>query len=190
MTTKICNTCKKEFPIENFGINRKPSKESNNFHSANVPHYKGDCKPCLAKKAKKWRTNNKGYIPSGKITKYSKEERLIVSAIRDRITTARSNNKRYPNRIFDLDADYLYELLKKQDFKCALTGVKLLIEKNNPLGLSIDKIIPNKGYIHSNIQWVCWAANRAKGDLTMEDFLGLCRSVLRRCNDYPKREYT
>ncbi|RLD70194.1 MAG: hypothetical protein DRI98_08575 [Bacteroidetes bacterium] len=55
---------------------------------------------------------------------------------------------------------------------------------------SIDRIDSNKGYVSDNVQWTCWAVNRAKGDLTNDDFIKLCRAVVERCNDYPEREYS
>jgi len=182
MKTKKCNTCKKELPIDNFGFTKK-RKNSDNFHRSLLEKRKGDCKPCLAIKAKKWRTKNPNYRGSGKNTKYPKSERRLISAIRDRVSNAKQNNRRTGNP-FTINADYMYKLLRRQNNKCKLSGLDLIIEKNTPYTLSIDKIIPKLGYVKGNVQWVCWMANRAKGDLTDEQLLLLCKSILRTCNDY------
>ena len=184
---KVCVDCKKEKPIEEFGLSRASGK--NNFHASDIPQYKNKCKPCLAEYARQWRKKNPGYISSGKVKAYPKEERLLLSAISNRITGARQNNKRnnYP---FNIDKEYMYSLYQQQKGQCAISGITLQIGKNSPLGLSIDKISPKKGYTKGNVQWLLWAVNRAKGDLDTEEFLDLCRLISRRCNDYPEREYT
>ena len=194
MKTKQCNRCKKMKPLSEFGTSGK-RKKSVNFHNNEITKYKGDCHECLAAIQKEWRNRNPNYWKktkspgySGKISKYSIEERPILSAIRNRISLAKRNSKRNPEREFNIDADYMYEVWKKQEGMCALTGCKLLIKKGSQLALSMDKIIPKLGYVRGNMQWTCWAANRAKGDMSMNDFVGMCKSVLRTCRDYPERE--
>ncbi len=187
MTTKICNTCKKKKDVSLFGINRKAN--SNNFHAGAIDQYKGDCKLCLAEKSKAYRAEHpdlwKKYKENqGKITKYPKENRLLLSAIRMRITDAKVRDKK-KGRVALINVDSMYQLFVKQNGNCALTGVPLAIAKNTPLTLSIDKIKPELGYLNDNVQWVCWAVNRAKGDLTTIDFIDMCKRVTEKCRDYP-----
>ncbi len=191
MPTKQCNTCNKFKPLNEFGINRKKDNSSN-FHSGIVNIYAGDCKVCLAIKQKIWRDAHPNYwkkvnnkVHTGKITKYPKEDRYLLSAIRDRISNARQNSKRNPERDFNIDAEYMYQMWKNQNGLCALSNQILLLKKNTPYTLSIDKIYPNKGYIKGNVQWVIWAANRAKGDLTIQELLLLCNNIIEKCRDYP-----
>ena len=191
MCTKVCNTCKETKPLTEFGINRK--SDSNNFHASMIPQYKGDCKVCLAKKAKAYRDAHpdlwKKYSDSkGKIKSYPKEERLLLSAIRDRISQARANSKRNPERDFNIDAEYMYQLWKDQSGLCTLSNRELLIAKNTPNTLSIDKIVPSLGYTKGNVQWVTWSVNRAKGDLDTEELVQLCKDVIEKCRDYPEKE--
>ena len=66
--------------------------------------------------------------------------------------------------------------LIEQNYRCALTGALLTPENATP-----DHIVPvTKGGSHSieNIQIVTEEANRAKGELTMEEFRSLCARVL------------
>ena len=126
----------------------------------------------------------------GKFSKYSIEDKYLISAIRTRITEAKSNNKRYPNRPFNIDADYMYNIWKLQNGKCYLTGVPLSLDKQQPNSLSIDKIYPELGYTKGNVRWASWAANRAKGDLTFEVFHSMCQRILEKCNDYRKEDGT
>lgn len=62
---------------------------------------------------------------------------------------------------------------------CALTGEKINLEDSKTYQL--DHIIPcSKGGDNNldNCQLVCREANQAKGDLTMEEFIELCRKVV------------
>lgn len=72
-------------------------------------------------------------------------------------------------------------LLERQEFKCALTGRKL-----TPEDCSLDHIVPvSQGGNHTldNVQLVCVEANMAKGTLSMQRFISLCRDVLRHQGD-------
>jgi 5-methylcytosine-specific restriction endonuclease McrA len=69
-------------------------------------------------------------------------------------------------------------LLDQQEFKCRLTGRLLTPETS-----SADHIIPiAKGGLNviDNIQIVCWEANRAKGTMSNEAFIALCKDVAAR----------
>lgn len=68
-------------------------------------------------------------------------------------------------------------LLRQQDFKCALTGRQL-----EPEQTALDHIVPiTKGGENSidNVQFVTAAANVAKGTLDLDEFIELCRDVVR-----------
>ena len=74
-------------------------------------------------------------------------------------------------------ARQLLDLLQKQGFKCALTGRAL-----TPDDCSLDHVVPrSKGGPHEigNCQLVVAAANQAKGTMTHEEFVNLCRDVVR-----------
>jgi len=188
MTTKQCNTCNQIKPLDNFGINRK--KGSTNFHASQIDQYKGDCKPCLAAKAKAYRDSKPGLWKKyrdkseSKNNFFNKEDAYLVSAIRTRIAGAKSNNRRN-NNAFNITDKYMYDLWNQQAGLCALTGRKMLLEKQVSNSLSIDKKIPKLGYVEGNVQWVTIAANRAKSDLDMDELLELCNDILETCRDYP-----
>jgi len=70
----------------------------------------------------------------------------------------------------------LREMLNKQNHQCPLTGREL-----TPDNCSIDHVIPlSKGGSHTkdNAQLVVAEVNHAKGNLTEEEFLQLCRDVV------------
>lgn len=73
------------------------------------------------------------------------------------------------------------ELLKKQNGKCALSGVELtcllvrgFICKTNA---SIDRIDPKGPYVIENVQLVCVALNKLRIDMSIEEFVSWCRRV-------------
>jgi hypothetical protein len=65
--------------------------------------------------------------------------------------------------------------LKEQRHQCAMTGRAL-----TPETCSLDHIEPysiSKNHTLENVQLVCREVNAAKGSLSLEDFIALCREV-------------
>lgn len=173
MQTKHCIECDTTKPLSEF-TQTKPKD-----HYKAQPSYHTYCKACNALRAKQWRKDNgSSYRGSGKVKSIPAEDRLLMSAIRSRVSDAKQRCKKLGKPEPSITAEYLYEVFKNQDRKCALTRADLVIEKEHPLCLSLDQIEPSKGYVEGNVQWLAWAVNRAKGDLDLIDFIGMCESVL------------
>jgi hypothetical protein len=181
MSTKICGMCKQDLPLDVFPTTGKNSYK--NSRLVNLPTHESRCRPCKAEYARAWRkqaaTNYRG---TGKMKSIPEDDRLLVSAISERLTQAKERAKKYAQIEPDVDRDYLYQLYKDQDGKCSLSGVMLKVEKQSVTCLSLDKIKPEQGYIKGNVQWVAWAVNRAKGDMDEAVFIDMCRQIL----DYQK----
>lgn len=189
----ICTVCLQEKPQELFAIALKAGSVNyrNTVELTEGIKYHTFCKECNAKKQKTYRDAHPGLwkkyaktVTTGKIKKIPEEDRALISAIRSKVAEARTNNKRYPDRKFTIDADYMYQLWKDQKGLCYLTGVPMIIKKLEPNNLSIDKIKPESGYIKGNVKWACWAANRAKGDMSIELLVRMCKRILEKCRDY------
>lgn len=79
--------------------------------------------------------------------------------------------------------NYVEELLEKQNFKCALTGIDLVLPKNHIdldaglKNLSLDRIDSTKGYIEGNVRWVHKWINTMRLDFTDIEFIYLCSKV-------------
>lgn len=74
--------------------------------------------------------------------------------------------------IFDLqnDKNYLLKLFRKQKGKCFYTDQLLTWDGNDrKTAISVDKIIPNKGYIKDNIVLCTRRINTVKNDLSLEE---------------------
>jgi hypothetical protein len=184
MDEKTCTKCLETKPISEFS---KKGKGNNNFRAMNVDNWsslKPTCKACDAAYAREFRKKNPGYQGSGKNSKYPKEERMLISAIRARLNVC-MNNQRKRGKQFETDVtdDYLYDLFQKQNGLCKYSGIPLKIQTKHLATLSLDKIVPEKGYMKGNVQWVCWAVNRAKGELDEKEFIQMCRMIAERCND-------
>lgn len=68
------------------------------------------------------------------------------------------------------------KLVERQGYRCALTDREL-----NPKTASLDHVIPTgKGGEHliTNTQVLHKAVNRAKGTMTNEEFVAMCREVV------------
>lgn len=158
---KTCRTCKETKPESEFSIAASGKKGANFRHSKF--RLKTQCKSCDAEYARNFRKNNKNYTGTGKINKF--ENRYLASAVSNRMTEAKSRSKK-SGLPFDLDQEYLYNLYNLQNGVCIYTKEPLLLERENLASLSLDKIEPSLGYVKGNVQWVCWAVNRAKGEMT------------------------
>lgn len=67
-------------------------------------------------------------------------------------------------------------LAKRQDYRCALTGRQL-----TPATAALDHVLPiSRGGKHMirNAQMLDKVVNKAKGTLTNEEFISLCREVV------------
>ena len=97
-------------------------------------------------------------------------------------TKYEANNRR--GLQFNITAKDLLNLLVVQKGKCALTGWDLEFTRGgnfgsgtNPLSCSIDRKDNDIGYVLSNIQLVCWKANKIKNSLSDVEFKELCKAV-------------
>ena len=81
-----------------------------------------------------------------------------------------------------LTIDMLLDLLEKQDYLCALTGITLTcqLEKgvNFATNVSVDRIEAGGPYVSENIQLVCKAVNKFRGDLSIVEFKWWCKKVV------------
>lgn len=69
----------------------------------------------------------------------------------------------------DLDLEWFVAKHAAQNGRCAITGVPFDSAwvghgKKNPLGMSLDRVEPAKGYVKENCRLVCFAVNAAMSD--------------------------
>jgi len=73
---------------------------------------------------------------------------------------------------FDLTWEYLIALFKTQNGGCFYTDEALKYERGNghsKQSLSVDKIVPEKGYTRENVVLCTYKANVVKNSLSLEE---------------------
>lgn len=60
---------------------------------------------------------------------------------------------------------------------CAKRMTYELCKGNVMTNISVDQINPKAGYTKDNIQLVCWAVNRMKGEMSMDELLYFVNSI-------------
>lgn len=90
----------------------------------------------------------------------------------------------------ELTIGYLYDLLLKQNKKCALTGLDIdLTESRNQSNVdfklmtaSLDRIDSSKGYEPNNVQWVHKHINKMKNNFRQDYFIEMCNLIISHAN--------
>lgn len=103
------------------------------------------------------------------IRRFSTEERRI----KYRINVAKDSSKK-SGLPFDLDYEYMKNLLNEQNKKCFYSGKDIIFWQHGEtpsrnVAPSIDKIVPANGYTKGNVVWCLERYNRMKNDATLEE---------------------
>jgi hypothetical protein len=82
---------------------------------------------------------------------------------------------------FTITIEFLWELIQKQDFKCAISGLPIQLTQSRRTGenmtASIDRRDSTKGYTPDNVQWVHKTINIMKNTLSEQEFIEFCKAV-------------
>jgi len=146
--TRACKVCEKEKPLDKFPMSHG---------------YRGrTCKAC--KHARKDAIRNRSYED---FLKYA-------------LAGLKHSREKKQGMEFTVTVDDLIDLWEEQDGRCALSG--LVMTRHRGFGetttnASIDRIDPAKGYVKSNIQLVCWQANKMKHALPQPEFFFWIRQI-------------
>lgn len=178
MVTKVkvkCAYCGNEFQKLKSEYNRRVKNKSAGFF-CNLKcsgHY-FDTKH-LAKYRKIYSKNIKNYS-SNRLDEYSSLKYYLNKSL------YRSKKKGVKS---DLTLEYLKELWNKQDGICPYTGIKMELPrttadehiKKTPTKASLDQIIPSKGYIKGNVEFVCYSVNVAKNDFSKQQMINFINQI-------------
>lgn len=83
------------------------------------------------------------------------------------------------NTEIEIDKTFLDSLRKKQNDRCALTGVKLSWIPNSLNVASLDRIDSSKGYTKDNVQITMWYVNCMKKDLPDSVAKGIIKNIVK-----------
>ena len=98
------------------------------------------------------------------------------------------NRAKDKNLPFDLDVDYLMGLWDGSHGTCEISGRKMDLEPSgkfaqvNPDAPSIDRKIPEKGYVKGNVRFVTYHVNVSLSEFGDEKLLSLCADILNKAN--------
>lgn len=114
-------------------------------------------------------------------TTYERNKSTILGRCKLLLSLAknRAKKKLIP---FDLDIDFLVDLWFIQNGQCSVSGLDLNLESpKNGLPLfdapSLDRIVPEKGYIKGNVRLTTYMVNVGISNYGFEQYLSLCRAI-------------
>lgn len=90
------------------------------------------------------------------------------------------------NLEFSVSKQFLWDLLVKQNFKCALSSFPITLSTkinntNNPdfkfITASLDRIDSTKEYTEDNVQWVHKDVNKMKMQYEQSYFISICKAI-------------
>lgn len=85
------------------------------------------------------------------------------------------------NLEFSVNYIDLWNQWEKQEFKCALSGMELIIKRNyrerHEMTASLDRIDSSMGYTKENIQWIHKDINKMKNNYSDEYFISICKLI-------------
>jgi hypothetical protein len=165
-SSKLCTKCGGTFLLDLFYTTGKKV--------SGAPKYNSWCKSCISDKQSSYhkRTWGPNRLQHSAV-KRTKSVRSYLNYLRGKAS------QRGKGDVVSVDA--LEMLWHNQGGRCALTGWDMTMELGRgtvPTNCSLDRIDSSQGYEVGNVQLVCRAANVAKSDLTVNDFVALCRSVM------------
>lgn len=123
-----------------------------------------------------------GYKTNASIKKLNSDEKTKDNIIAQYLLKKSSHCKRRRSKIleYNLTADYIKELLLKQEYNDYYTG--LIPESYEDY--SIDRIDSNLGYIEGNIVITTNRVNAAKNDMTTEEFKKLISDLYNNISNF------
>jgi len=115
------------------------------------------------------------------------QRNTMVSDSREKFFRRTINGLRYTRTKqgiqFEVDALDLLRIYDEQEGLCQLSGVLMTTHRDGSgrrdTTASVDRIDPDIGYVPTNIQLVCWQANKMKGKMRDAEFWFWCENVSR-----------
>ena len=155
MSTRKCTSCKKEFPLKDFGIRNDRGTV-----------YSRKCRPCVDIARRK---------------AASATPQTYLTRLFGQLKHARTKKEKVKVG-WDIKLEDVLELWDKQEGKCALTGLFMTYHKDGSgrkdLNASIDRINPEIEYLVTNIQLVCSRANTLKHNLREDELYWWAKNIV------------
>ena len=104
-----------------------------------------------------------GDVRNMPVTAVERRKQRTEATLRGSFRSARTR-ARTKGVPFDLTLDFLLDLALEQEFRCRLTGIEFFANNDancrvDPFIPSIDRIVPERGYVQDNVRLVIYALN-------------------------------
>lgn len=160
MNTKICNKCGKEKTLDNFTLRKDTGKYRCVCHECRRKDYKDneELRNKAINRAKEYYKNNKQKVLTLRKQRYKENlQKVLYKSAKDR-----AKKKNIP---FNIDIE---DIIIPE--KCPVFGFKFEIgTKDKQKSPSLDRIIPEKGYVKGNIIVVSLKANTMKNNASIDE---------------------
>lgn len=140
--TKVCRKCLIEKEARNFTVT---PINTDGLHTT--------CKPCAVISHRKGRNKLRDKDP------------LRLKA-REALAAIKNRSKENDIKV-DITLEDLINLFSESD-KCPACGVLYVFWKKRALSPSVDRILPNHGYVRNNVQILCSTCNSLKNGMSLE----------------------
>lgn len=150
------------------------SKAAENYRVHKRGYRIGKCLPCEAEYHREWSRRDPEAVRAYQRKFYAENREQQTLKMRE--YAARRFFWSKATKLRGICAADLARLWRKQKGLCALTGRKL--DRTSEVDHKIAKAKGGGDHI-TNLQWLSREANRAKRDMSDEDFISLCADVMR-----------
>jgi hypothetical protein len=125
------------------------------------------------RKKKDYYTKNKKMIRDRSNAYWQGSIETFMSDLFHRVKKCSTDRFGKKNRVveFGITKDDLLDLWKRQDGKCAITGLEMKHQWNSLYSISVDRIDSSRGYTRDNIQLVCKGVNLLKNTCPQQEAL-------------------
>jgi hypothetical protein len=141
----------------------------------------GNCLSCSNEFTQEWRKNN---IEKSKQMSREHSKKAYRTSWKRRLSTllhgasSRFGGTRGKSHEISITIEDLLQQLSKQNYKDFYTGRNLSLATNDLFNSpSIDRIDSSKGYHKGNVVITTGVVNRAKNDLSVKEFIELCKTI-------------
>lgn len=116
-----------------------------------------------------------GYVPENSVTtgylkEYWAKDKNAFNKYKIGQNLKKIKKRAFENLIlFNLTAEYMFDLFPK-DSRCPILGIEMKWGNDNRASTpSVDRIVPDKGYVKGNVVWISHRANRLKSNASLDE---------------------
>lgn len=180
---KRCTKCDELKPLDQFYR-----------HAASRDGRRPDCKECLDARAVIYRNKPEN---KKRVSTYMKQYKTKMTAEKKRVYAQRINrsHEKSPRQALSLSRNHalarhktenpitiaeLFDLWKRQQGRCALSGVEMTWRKGRilPTSISLDRVDGQKGYTVDNVRLVCYSVNALRHIGSDEEMLAMAEAIV------------